>query len=107
MENIRHSSQGLGQALFGFSVLVLMLLGITGTIYKLLAPGGWIAQAFGRGMTSGLVVLAALAFLGMVSWFSRSYAGYGHRTRFSDLVVYGFTAAGLVYAVRFGMTGIF
>jgi hypothetical protein len=85
MENIRQSSQGFGQALFGFGVLVLMLLGIT----------------------SGLVVLAALAFLWTVSWFSRSYAGYGHRTRFADLVVYGFTAAGLVYAVRFGMTGIF
>ena len=107
MENIRQSTQGFGQALAGFGMLVLMLLGLSGTIYKLLAPGGWIVQVFGRSFLAGLVVLAGLAFLGALSWLAREYAGYGSRSRFADLFVYGFTAAGLVYAVRFWFTGTF
>jgi hypothetical protein len=107
MENIRHSTQGLGQALLGFAILVLMLVGLSGTIYKMLAPGGWIAQLFGRSITAGMAVLAALGFIGLIAWFSREYSSPMSRNRFSDLFVYGFTAAGFVYAVRFWMSGVF
>lgn len=107
MENIRHSTQGLGQAMLGFAVLVLMLVGLSGTIYKMLAPGGWIAQAFGRSISTGFAWLAALAFVGLIAWLSREYSSPSSRNRFSDLFVYGFTAAGFVYALRFWMTGVF
>lgn len=107
MENIRQSSQGLGQALIGFAVLVFMLVGLSGTIYKLLAPGGWIAQVFGRSVSAGLAVLAALGFIGLIAWFSREYGSPTSRNLFSDLFVYGFTLAGFVYAIRFWSTGVF
>ncbi len=107
MENIRYSTQGLGQALLGFAVLVLLLVGLSGTIYKLLAPGGWIAQLFGRSISAGLGALAALGFIGLIAWLSREYSSPRSRNRFSDLFVYGFTLAGLVYAVRFWTTGVF
>lgn len=107
MESIRQSTNGLGQALMGFAMLVLMLLGLSGTLYKLLAPGGWIVQLFGRSITSGLAVLAALGFIAVVAWFSREYGSPSVHHRFADAFVYGFTAAGLVYAVRFWANGSF
>lgn len=107
MENIRQSTQGLGATLVGFAVLVLMLLGLSGTLYKLLSPGGWIVQLFGRGISSGLAVLAVLGFLVILAWFCGHYTTSRGRSRFSDLFVYGFTAAGLLYAVRFWTTGVF
>ncbi len=107
MENIRHSTQGLGQAMLGFAVLVMMLVGLAGTIYKMVAPGGWIAQVFGRSISAGFAVIAALAFVGLIAWLSREYSSPNSRNRFSNLFVYGFTAAGLVYALRFWMNGVF
>ena len=107
MENIRQSTNGLGQALMGFAMLILMLLGLSGTLYKLLAPGGWIVQLFGRSISAGFAVLGALGFIAVVAWFSRAYGSPSASNRFADLFVYGFTAAGLVYAVRFWFTGAF
>ena len=105
MENIKYSTQGLGQSLLGFAVLVLLLVGLSGTIYKMLAPGGWIAQLFGRSISAGLGALAALGFIALIAWLTREYSSPRWRNRFSDLFVYGFTTAGLAYAVRFWMTG--
>ncbi len=107
MENIRQFTQGLGSALAGFAVLALMLLGLSGTLYKLLSPGGWIVQLFGGSFSSGLAVLAALGFLVVLAWFCGHYTTARGRSLFSDLFVYGFTAAGLLYAVRFWATGAF
>jgi hypothetical protein len=105
MENIRQSTHGLGQALFGFGILIFMLVGLSGTLYKLLAPGGWLSQMFGHSISTGMAVLAGLGFIGLVAWFSQGRATT--RSHFSDVFVYGFTIAGLVYAARFWTTGVF
>ena len=43
----------LAQAGIGFVLVALVLLGIGGTIYKVIAPDGWVAQAFGRSLSAG------------------------------------------------------
>ena len=41
------------QGLVGLAVLLLVLAGIGGTIYKVISPDGWLAQAFGRSLSAG------------------------------------------------------
>ena len=67
----------LAQAAAGFAISACVLIGIGGTIYKLIAPEGWFVQAFGHSMGLGAALMAAL--LGAAA------------------VVYGFAAAGLLY----------
>jgi len=107
MDSLKQSTHGLGQALGGFAVLVFLLAGISGTLYKLLAPGGWIAQAFGRSISAGFTVLVALGILFLIAWFTREYSSPRSRNRFSDLFVYGFSGAGALYVARFWLTGAF
>lgn len=107
MEQIKVQTHGLASALAGFGMLVCMLLGLSGTLYKLLAPGGWIAQVFGRSVSAGMTLLATLAFIGVVAWLSRGAGSYTARSRLADAFVYGFTAVGLLYGVRFWLTGEF
>lgn len=107
MENIKQSANGLGGVIAGFAILVFLLLGISGTLYKLLAPGGWIMQLFGRGTSHGFAMLFAFALLAAVAWLTRHYGSTRSGNRFADLIVYGFTAAGLFYATRFWLTGAF
>jgi hypothetical protein len=95
------------QALIGCAVLALVLAGIGGTIYKVISPEGWIAQAFGRSLSAGTAALGSVALIGGLAWFSRSWGDPRNRTRASDLLVYGFAAAGLFYAAQFWMKGTF
>ena len=46
MQTLRHHKHDSGnfiQTLWGFALVVMVVFGICGTIYKLLAPSGWIA----------------------------------------------------------------
>jgi len=67
----------LAQVAAGFAISACVLIGIGGTIYKLISPDGWFVQAFGHSMGLGAALMAAL--LGAAA------------------VVYGFAAAGLLY----------
>lgn len=97
----------IAQALVGFAILTLVLAGIGGTIYKVISPEGWIAQAFGRSLSAGAAALGSIALVGGLAWFSRSWGDPRNRTRVSDFLVYGFALAGLVYLVQFWMKGSF
>ena len=52
-------------SLVGFAVAVLVMLGIGGTVYKLVAPGGWLAQLFGRSIAGGLGAILAFLLLSL------------------------------------------
>ena len=41
------------QALAGFAIAALVMIGVGGTVYKLIEPGGWFAQLFGRSLAGG------------------------------------------------------
>ena len=93
------------QAAVGLGVLVLVLAGIGGTIYKVISPEGWLAQAFGRSLSAGAAALGSLALVGGLAWFSRSWGDVSRRTLVSDFLVYGFAAAGILYLAQYWTRG--
>jgi hypothetical protein len=103
---VKQEASALAQACLGFVILALVLLGIGGTIYKIISPEGWVAQAFGRSLSAGAAALGSLLMVVMLAWFSRGSAPR-RRTQFADIAVYGFAAAGLLYVVQLWIRGSF
>ena len=100
---LKHEVSSLAQAAFGFAVAALVITGIGGTIYKVIAPDGWISQAFGKSLSAGVATLGSLVLIVGLAWFSRGSARY--RSTLSDVIVYGFAVAGLLYLVRLWARG--
>ncbi len=86
----------LAQAAAGFAISACVLIGVGGTIYKLIAPEGWFVRAFGHSFGLGAALLAALLGAAAVVWALPGWMP-SQRARISDAVVYGFAAAGLLY----------
>jgi hypothetical protein len=93
------------QALAGFAIAVLVMLGIGGTVYKLVTPGGWLAQLFGRGMAGGLGAILAFGVIGLCFWLSRGWFSVSSRNRYSEFPVYLFAGTGVIYAVQIFLKG--
>ena len=104
---IREELSSLREVGLGFVVVLLVLMGISGTIYKLIAPNGWIAQAFGRSLSAGAAALGSLLMVTALAWFSRGRGSGRTRQRYADLVVYTFAAAGVVYLAQLWLRGSF
>jgi hypothetical protein len=94
-------------AVFGCAFLALVLAGIGGTIYKVIAPEGWVALVFGRSLSAGAAALGSVALIGALAWFSRSWGDPRNRTFVADIMVYGFALAGFVYLALFLSKGTF
>jgi len=88
------------QGIVGLAVLLLVLAGIGGTIYKVISPEGWLAQAFGRSLSAGVAALGSITLVGGLAWFSRSFGDVSRRTLVSDFLIYGFAAAGFLYLAQ-------
>jgi hypothetical protein len=84
-----------------------VLMGIGGTIYKVISPEGWLAQAFGRSVSAGVVALGSLIMIAALAWFSRGWNSPLQRNRYPELLVYGFAVAGLLYVAQLWMVGTF
>ena len=84
------------QAAAGFAICVLVLVGISGTIYRLIAPQGWFVLAFGHSFGLGAALLAAVVGAAALVWAVPGWIP-SQRARIADVVVYGFAAAGLIY----------
>jgi hypothetical protein len=104
---LKQEAYALAQAFLGFVILALVLFGIGGTIYKVISPEGWVVQAFGRSLSAGVAALGSLLMVVTLAWFSRGWSSPRRRTQFADVAVYGFAAAGLVYAVQLWIQGSF
>jgi hypothetical protein len=104
---MKQEASALAQACLGFVILALVLLGIGGTIYKIISPEGWVAQAFGRSLSAGVAALGSLLMVVALAWFSRGWSSARRRTQFADIAVYGFAAAGLLYVVQLWIRGSF
>ena len=97
----------IAQAFVGLGILALVLAGIGGTIYKVISPDGWVAQAFGRSLSAGTAALGSILLILVLAWFSRGWRSPRARNRFSELFVYTFAAAGLVYVAQLWTKGLF
>ncbi|MEW6687991.1 MAG: hypothetical protein AB1452_02760 [Pseudomonadota bacterium] len=113
MEQARTQSKPPGemlaflQSLAGFAIAVLVMLGVGGTVYYLVAPGGWIAGVFGRSLAGGLAALLAFLIIGVCVWLVRGWIPQRARNRYSELFVYAFAGAGLLYVIELLMKGSF
>ena len=103
---VKHEASALAQACLGFVILALVLLGIGGTIYKIISPDGWLALLFGRSLSAGVAALGSLLMVVALAWFSRGTSPR-RRTQFADVAIYGFAAAGLLYVVQLWIRGSF
>jgi hypothetical protein len=92
------------RSLAGFAIAVLVMVGIGGSVYKLVAPGGWLAQLFGRSFASGMGAILAFLVIGLCFWLTRGWVSVSSRNRFAELPVYVFAGAGALYAVQMLMT---
>ena len=97
----------LVRALVGFAVATLVMLGIGGTVYNMVVPGGWLAGVFGRNLASGVAVVLAFIIVGACLWLAREWIPARARNRTSELFVYGFAAAGVMYFVELILKGGF
>jgi hypothetical protein len=105
--NLRQEIHSLAHSLVGLALIALVIAGIGGTIYKVMSPDGWIAHAFGRSFSAGAAALGSLTLVAALAWFSREWTSVGSRNRFSNLVVYTFAAAGILYLVQLWTKGSF
>lgn len=101
---LRQELHSVAHNLWSFLVLTLVLGGIGGTIYKVISPEGWIAQAFGRSLSAGVAALGSMGLVGGLAWFSRAW-GDPERGLVSYFVVYGFAAAGILYLLQLWIKG--
>jgi hypothetical protein len=97
----------VGQAALGVTLLGLVLVGIGGTIYKVISPEGWVTQAFGRSLSAGVAALGSLLMIIGLAWFSRGWTSPRAHNRFPELLVYTFAAAGLLYLAQLWTKGMF
>jgi hypothetical protein len=104
---IKHEFSTFGQTALGATLLGLVLVGIGGTIYKVISPEGWVTQAFGRSLSAGVAALGSLLMIAGLAWFSRGWASPRSRNRFPELLVYVFAGAGLLYLAQLWSKGTF
>ena len=104
MEHVRvkpvSDTSAFFQAIAGFVVAALVMLGVGGTVYNLVAPGGWLAGIFGRSLAGGMAAILALLIIGLCAWLTRNWISVGRRNRHSEFFVYGFAAVGALYAFQ-------
>lgn len=89
----------------GFLLLVLIMLGVGGTIYKLISPEGWLAQLLGGSLNSLSAIALALVGVAMFAWFAQDQIAQTRRDKVGDWWVYVFAAAGLIYAGQIFLRG--
>jgi len=84
----------------GFLLLALIMLGVGGTLYKLMAPDGWLSQLFGGSL--GYLGAIVLALVGVVTfaWFAQDQIAPTPRDSIGDWWVYLCGLAGLFYAAE-------
>ena len=102
--NLREETWALAQALFGFAMVTLIMIGITGTIYRVIAPDGWIVQAFNRGVASGLLVVGALGLVALLAWTKRGAALYARRSTAVEVFVLGLAGIGALFLIQLGLS---
>jgi hypothetical protein len=104
--DLKHDAASLAQVGARLVMVVLAMTGIAGTIYKMVAPGGWVAHVFGESFKAGSSLVLAIAMLVGFAYMSRTWTASGNRRNFTSNLVVGLSAlAGFVYLSRLWATG--
>jgi hypothetical protein len=88
------------QTLVGFMVLALVMMGVGGTVYRMIAPEGWLVQLFGAGVTAATAAVLSLLVIAALSWFTREWVSAYQKNRLADVLIYVFAGAGVVYLAQ-------
>jgi len=88
------------QTLVGFAVLAFLMIGVGGTIYRIISPDGWLVQLFGAGLKAGTATVLSLVALGILGWFAREWVSAYQKNRLADVLIYVFSGAGVVYLAQ-------
>ena len=88
-------------AIAGVAVAALVMLGIGGTVYNLIVPGGWLAQAFERSVAGGTAAVLALLMIAASAWLTRGLFSSSTRNRYPEFFVYGLAVLGAIYSAQF------
>jgi len=102
---IKQELYSFAQTAFSCLLLSLVLGGIGGTVYKVLAPDGWVSQMFGHSLSAGAAALGAMGLVGGLAWFSRSWGDPDTRSVPTQLLIYGFAAVGILYLAQIWTRG--
>ena len=102
---IKQELYSFAQTAFSCLLLSLVLGGIGGTVYKVLAPDGWVSQMFGHSLSAGAAALGAMGLVGGLAWFSRSWGDPDTRSVPTQLLIYGFAAVGILYLAQIWIRG--
>jgi hypothetical protein len=102
---IKQELYSFAQTAFSCLLLSLVLGGIGGTVYKVLAPDGWVSQMFGHSLSAGAAALGAMGLVGGLAWFSRSWGDPDTRSLSTQLLIYGFAAVGILYLAQIWTRG--
>jgi len=84
------------------ALALLVVTGVGGTLYNILAPDGWIADAFHRSTPAGLAAIGVVGLVGTFAWMAR---GVMIRGRTAQFFAYAFAGVGVVYLARFWIHG--
>ncbi len=89
------------KATAGFAVAALVMFGVSGTVYNLVAPSGWLAGIFGRSLAGGLAAILALLIVGLCVKLTYNLLSVGDRNRYLEVFAYGSATTGAIYAVQY------
>jgi integral membrane sensor domain MASE1 len=100
IKQFRQDYRVLIQTLVGFVVLALVMTGVGGTVYRMIAPEGWLVQWFGTGVTAATAAVVSLLAIAALSWFTREWVSAYQKNRLADVLIYVFAGAGVVYLAQ-------
>jgi hypothetical protein len=100
IRQFRQDYRVLIQTLIGFAVLALVMLGVGGTVYRMIAPEGWLVRWFGAGVTATAAAVLSLLVIAALTWIVREWVSAHQKTRLADIVIYVFAGAGVVYMAQ-------
>lgn len=104
--NVRDETHALVQALIAFAVVMLIMIGIGGTVYRVIAPDGWIVRAFDGGLGSGFAILGLVAALFACVQLRSGKTVLVKRSKLTEAIVFGFAGVGALFLLQSLLRGV-
>ena len=105
--SVHHRAGGLMADAFSFALICLVVLGLTGVLYKALVPGGWVSASLDQLWNKNpwlvwLIGFGSASALAAAKWWVGRNPGAGQR---SEALAYAFMALGLFFFFKLMVTG--